>query len=745
MRLLTYLFLALILSTTIQAQEKTSLIPKVMTMETQEGFFTINSDTKVISNTDALPIANLLTENFGLDQTFDPNIENLISFQNAPFFENEAYSISITEERVIIKAGSGAGHFYAFQTLLQLITADQKLPLSYIEDKPRLAYRGLMLDVSRHFMPKEFVKKLIDVMAFYKLNTLHWHLTDDQGWRIEIKQYPKLTEVGSVRSESMIGHYSDEKYDGKPYGGFYTQDDIKEIVAYAETKFVTIIPEIEMPGHAVAALSSYPELGCSGGPYKVRSEWGVATDVFCPYEETFTFLENVLSEVMALFPSKYIHIGGDECPKDSWKASEFCQNLIKEKDLGDEHGLQSYFITRIDEFVSSKGKKIIGWDEILEGGLSPNATVMSWRGVAGGIEAAKQGHDVIMTPNSHLYLDYYQGNPDSEPLAIGGFLPLDKTYSFDPIPSELTEEEGKFIVGVQGNLWTEYVTTTEQAEYMYFPRALAVAEVGWTTDRTKNYSNFAERVQSQFKNLKKFNINYSQSMYSITMDLLSGEKGKVKVALNSPIPSAEIRFNTDGTAPTLTSPVYTNKGIEISKNAEIKARLFQDDEPLGHVFSQSIIINKITGSDYKSEFKPTKYKGGSSNALTNGIKGSVNRLEEWVGINGENLNVVFELDGKTKFSKISLSFLHAPSSWIMLPKSVTISGSKDGINYQKLGEFSIDQELNPESRLENVSLKIKGKKLKKLKIEATNFGPLPANHPGKGSPSWLFVDEIEVE
>lgn len=745
MRLLTYLFLALILSTTIQAQEKTSLIPKVMTMETQEGFFTINSDTKVISNTDALPIANLLTENFGLNQTFDPNIENLISFQNAPFLENEAYSISITEERVIIKAGSGAGHFYAFQTLLQLITADQKLPLSYIEDKPRLAYRGLMLDVSRHFMPKEFVKKLIDVMAFYKLNTLHWHLTDDQGWRIEIKQYPKLTEVGSVRSESMIGHYSEEKYDGKPYGGFYTQDDIKEIVAYAETKFVTIIPEIEMPGHAVAALSSYPELGCSGGPYKVRSEWGVATDVYCPYEETFTFLENVLTEVMVLFPSKYIHIGGDECPKDSWKASEFCQNLIKEKELGDEHGLQSYFITRIDEFVSSKGKKIIGWDEILEGGLSPNATVMSWRGVAGGIEAAKQGHDVIMTPNSHLYLDYYQGNPDSEPLAIGGFLPLEKTYSFDPIPSELTEDEDKFIVGVQGNLWTEYVTTTEQAEYMYFPRALAVAEIGWTTDRTKNYSNFAERVQSQFKNLKKLNINYAQSMYSITMDLLSGEKGKIKVALNSPIPSAEIRYNTDGTAPTLTSPVYTNKGIEISKNAEIKARLFQDDEPLGHIFSQSIIINKITGSDYKSEFKPTKYKGGSSNALTNGIKGSVNRLEEWVGINGENLNVVFDLDSKTKFSKISLSFLHAPSSWIMLPKSLTISGSKDGINYQKLGEFSIDQELNPESRLENVSLKIKGKKLKKLKIEATNFGPLPANHPGKGSPSWLFVDEIEVE
>lgn len=745
MRPLAFLLITICFINPLQAQEKLDLIPKVSKLKSKTGFFTINKDTKVISTTDILPIANLLIEKYGLEVSSDPSSSNLISFQNAPFLPSEAYTISVSEEQILIKASNGAGHFYALQTLLQAINGEQKIPQMYIEDEPRFGHRGLMLDVSRHFMPKEFVKKLINVMAVYKLNSLHWHLTDDQGWRIEIKQYPKLTEVGSIRSETMKGHYRENKFDGKPHKGFYTQEDIKEIVAFAQSKYVNIIPEIEMPGHAVAALASYPALGCSGGPYKVRTEWGVATDVFCPYEETFTFLENVLSEVIELFPSKYIHIGGDECPKDSWKASDYCQNLIKENELGDEHGLQSYFITRIDNFLSSKGKKIIGWDEILEGGLSPNATVMSWRGVAGGIEAAKQGHDVIMTANSHLYLDYYQGSPENEPLAIGGFLPLEKVYAFDPIPNELSKEEEKFIIGVQGNLWTEYIPSPSQAEYMLFPRALAVAELGWSTHENKEYPNFAERVQKHFSKLEELNVNYATSMFAITMQLLDGEQGKVKIDLQSPIPSTEIRFTTDGTEPSLNSQKYDSKGIELTKNTQVKARLFQENKALGHVFRQNISVNKVTGKSYKGDFPPSKYTGGSQYGLTNGIKGTSNRLEEWLGINGEDLNVIFEIDRKTKINEVKLSFLHAPSSWIMLPKSVSVLGSKDGVNFKKLAEISIPTEENQEDRLENVILSVKGKKLKHLKIQAQNFGSLPESHPGKGSPSWLFVDEIEVE
>jgi hexosaminidase len=366
------------------------------------------------------------------------------------------------------------------------------------------------LDVGRHFFSVDFIKKYINLMAMLKMNTFHWHLTEDQGWRIEIKKYPKLQEIAAFRDETLIGHYSDKphQFDGKKYGGFYTQEEIKEVVKYASARQITIIPEIEMPGHSQAAIAAYPELGCTGEQVKVATKWGVFEEIYCPKETTFKFLEDVIDEVSNLFPGKYIHIGGDEAPKIRWENCEHCQNLIKKEGLKDEHELQSYFIARMEKYINSKGKQIIGWDEILEGGLAPNATVMSWRGTNGAIEAAKQKHTVILTPQSHCYFDHYQSENKNEPLAIGGFLPLEKVYNFNPIPDELTTEEHQYVLGAQGNVWTEYMQTSENVEYMVFPRAIALSEVLWSAKEHRNYTDFIYRLEYFNKILDARNVNH---------------------------------------------------------------------------------------------------------------------------------------------------------------------------------------------------------------------------------------------
>jgi hexosaminidase len=394
-----------------------------------------------------------------------------------------------------------------------------KVPSCEITDEPRFAYRGMHLDVGRHLFPVEYIKRYIDMIALHKMNTFHWHLTEDQGWRIEIKKYPKLTEVGAFRKETIVGHAGKKPavYDGKPYGGFYTQEDIRDIVAYAKSKFITVIPEIEMPGHSLAALAAYPELSCTGGPFEVGTKWGVFDNVYCAgKEETFKFLEDVLTEVIALFPSQYIHIGGDECPKTKWAKCPLCQQRIRQEGLKDEKELQSYFIRRIEKFLISKGKRLIGWDEILEGGLAPEATVMSWRGTAGGIEAAKQGHDVIMSPNKYVYLDYYQCEPEGQPLAIGGYLPLELVYSFNPQFSELNANEQKHILGLQGNVWSEYLSTPQYMEYMTYPRMFAISEIGWTPASKKDFEDFLARFEVQRKRYDKLGINYFKGDYRNT-------------------------------------------------------------------------------------------------------------------------------------------------------------------------------------------------------------------------------------
>jgi hexosaminidase len=537
MKRLFLVVIAVVCCLSLCAQTKTelNLVPVPAQIKTNAGQFTIHPNTQIAllpqnqEMENAVAIFNGLLNRAGgyrLQVGNSPLSSNAVVCKINPAIGNpEGYKLSVKPNLITLEAQTPQGIFYGMQTLRQLLPPQIErpyasnvawtIPCVEIEDSPRFAYRGLMLDVCRHFQPKQFIMKFIDMLAYHKMNTFHWHLTDDQGWRIEIKKYPKLAQISAFRNRTLDGRYATpatRKWNNTRYGGYYTQEDIKEIIAYAKKRFITIIPEIEMPGHAVAALTAYPELSCTGGPFEVEGLWGIFNDIYCPKEETFTFLQNVLTEVADLFPSEYIHIGGDEAPKTRWKNCAHCQALIKKEGLKDEHELQSYFIKRIEKFVESKGRRIIGWDEILEGGLAPNATVMSWRGEKGGIEAAKQKHDVVMSPNTHAYLDYYQANPKTEPLAIGGYVPLWKTYSFNPIPAELTPEEAKHILGFQGNLWTEYIPTAEKVEYMLFPRGAAVAETGWSPNAKKNYTDFKARMIQQFKRYDGMDWNYSKAI-----------------------------------------------------------------------------------------------------------------------------------------------------------------------------------------------------------------------------------------
>ncbi len=509
-----------------------SLVPRPNHLQARAGDFVLNSKTSLsISSkiTDIDLVVDFLRERFGPPTGFAfPRVEqadtNTIAFIHDPEIKGAdgAYVLDVTPHRIEIRSSNARGLFYGVQTLRQLLPPAIEsrdsvegivwtVPCVHIEDAPRFSYRGMHLDVGRHFFPVSFVKKYIDLIALQKMNYFHWHLTEDQGWRIEIKRYPKLTQVGAFHKQTLVGSARKKPYiyDGEPYGGFYTQDQIREVVDYARKRFVTIVPEIEMPGHSSAALAAYPELGCTGGPYQVAERWGIFKDIYCAgKEETFTFLENVLSEVVELFPGRYIHIGGDEAPKDRWKTCPLCQKRIKDEGLKDEHELQSYFIHRIEKFLLTKNRNIIGWDEILEGGLAPRATVMSWRGIKGGIAAAKQKHEVIMTPTSNCYFDYYQADPRTQPLAIGGFLTLKMVYNYEPVPEELSAEEAKYILGTQGNVWTEYMLNEKYVEYMAFPRSSALAEVAWTQSANKDWSEFLSRLQGFQEHLGALNVNY---------------------------------------------------------------------------------------------------------------------------------------------------------------------------------------------------------------------------------------------
>lgn len=533
--------------------------------------------------------------------------------------QSESYRLSVSERAAVLTAATPAGLIEGIETLRQLMPAALEqavratspwgsvsahpvtlaataapvqwaIPAVEIEDAPRFRYRGTLLDVARYYFPPEFLTKLIDMMALYKFNALQLHLTDDQGWRIEIKKYPKLTEVGAWRRETMVGQ-TPVPYvgDGKPHGGFYTQQQIRDLVAYAAARNITIVPEIEMPGHAGAALAAYPNLSCTGGPFEVSTTWGVHEDIFCPSEQTFAFLEDVLTEVMELFPSQYIHVGGDEVPKTRWKTSPVAQDLMRREGLKNEEELQSYFIKRIERFLSSHGRKLIGWDEILEGGIAPEATVMSWRGIQGGIAAAQQGHDVIMTPTDYAYLDQYQGDPTAEPLAIGGYLPLDSVYAWEPVPNVLTPAQSAHVLGAQGNLWSEYVPTSTHAEYMLFPRLLAMSEVFWSVREARNWNSFLARVPAQLARLDALDVNYR---VPDPLGLIAERKvleARTRVEMTSFVPGAVIRYTTDGSNPTESSTVYTGP-IDVATNppTTVSARVFMPNGRAGSVVREQV-------------------------------------------------------------------------------------------------------------------------------------------------------------
>jgi hexosaminidase len=497
-----------------------SIIPLPRSIEYGKGSFPLKEHIHICPmDSSFMPEAELFREQAkqlaGIEAGICPGkpcksnyIEILKNLEGIP----ESYSLLITKKKITLVAPDNAGVWYGLQSLLQAMSTakDKKIPTALIQDDPGYAWRGMHLDVCRHFFSKEEVKKYIDYLSLYKMNVFHWHLTEDQGWRIEIKKYPKLTSTGAWRSGSMIGPYKDQKFDNIRYGGFYTQEDIREVVAYAAERHITVVPEIEMPGHALAALASYPEYSCTGGPFEVGKAWGVYDDVYCAgNDNTFIFLQNILDEVITLFPGEYLHIGGDECPKTRWKACERCQKRMQDNNLKDEHELQSYFIQRIEKYVNSKGKKIIGWDEILEGGLAPNAAVMSWRGTDGGMAAARAKHNAVMTPGKPCYFDHYQNaDKKNEPLAIGGLNTLKDVYDYYPVPQALEDDEEKYILGAQGNVWTEYMTSFAQVEYMALPRMAALAEVLWSMPSSRNYNDFLSRLKAQSVQLDKKKANY---------------------------------------------------------------------------------------------------------------------------------------------------------------------------------------------------------------------------------------------
>ncbi len=537
MRNLFLIFFSIILfsctnkyDTIVNSESDYHIIPKPQELVISNGRFLVKPSTKISIDEGLMNESDYLVSilNAATGYQITTSDSGTIKLKLDASIENEeGYKLTVTSSKIILAAKTSKGIFYGIQSLRQLMpvsielkdgsVSELTIPSVEIIDNPRFGYRGMHLDVARHFFGVEDIKKYIDLIAMHKMNTFHWHLTEDQGWRIEIKKYPKLTEIGSVRKETLIGHggssSNNRTFDGKEYGGFYTQEEVKEIVAYATTKHITIIPEIELPGHASAAIAAYPELGNTGAQIEVVTRWGVFYDIYAPKEETFQFLEDVLTEVIELFPSKFIHIGGDEAPKTQWEEGAFAQEVIKREGLKDEHELQSYFIGRIEKFLNSKGRDIIGWDEILEGGLAPNATVMSWRGEEGGIEAAKQHHNVIMTPNTTVYFDYYQVDEEgrkNEELAIGGYLPVEKVYSYEPIPEELSADEQKYILGAQGNLWTEYVKTYDRVEYMVLPRLTALSEVVWTQKELKDYNDFKIRLNVLSKRYDALEINYAK-------------------------------------------------------------------------------------------------------------------------------------------------------------------------------------------------------------------------------------------
>ena len=685
--------------------------------------------------------------------TDDKQIELALGLEND---NKEAYRLEVTENKVIITGATEAGVFYGIQTLRKAVPlgdAIASLAAVTINDAPRFGYRGVMLDVARHYQPVAFVKKFIDLLAMHNINRFHWHLTEDQGWRIEIKQYPKLTELGSMRKETVIGNNSPE-YDGKPHGGFYTQEEIREIVAYAQERYVTTIPEIDLPGHMMAALTGYPEFGCTGGPYEVATSWGVFDEVLCAGNEgTYTFLENILTEVMEMFPAEYIHIGGDEVPKVRWEECPKCQAKIKELGIkGDdkhtkEHYLQSYLTARIERFLNDNGRRIIGWDEILEGELAPNATVMSWQGMGGGIQAAQMGHDVIMTPNTYVYFDYYQtANTEDEPTAIGGFLPLEKVYSFEPAPESLTPEQRGHILGAQANLWTEYIPTPEQAEYMLLPRMAALSEVAWSQPEKKDYYNFLTRLPQLTDLYSKAGYNFATHVYDVQAKLEPNFQTNALDVEFSTLADSPIYYTLDGSEPTKSSNEYVGK-FTVKEDAKIKAAAFANGKLSSKIFSEEI---KMSKSSYKPiTMLSTAARGYSFNGaplLVDGLYGSSNyKTGRWIGFQGADLVVVIDMLQPTEITEVKFNTNVVTGDWIFDAEEVIVETSNDNETFETIvSEKGLNVKEDHWQDVVNHEFTFDATTARYFKVTIKSLSEMPEWHAGKGRGAYVFVDEIAL-
>ena len=663
--------------------------------------------------------------------------------------EAEAYTLAVTPSGVEVCGGTPQGVFHGLQSLRQLvIDGEGVVPAVTVSDKPYFAHRGGMLDPCRHFWTVDEVKEYIDILAMHKLNKFHWHLTDDQGWRIEIKKYPELTRVGSVRGETLIGHHhTSSEYDKTPHGGYYTQKQIREIVKYAADRYVTVIPEIELPGHAVAALTSYPWLGCKGEGYEVRRRWGISKEVFCPGKETtFEFLQNVFAEVLELFPSEFIHIGGDECPKDSWKQCPLCQERIRTEGLKDEFELQSYTVRRMEKWLREHGRKIIGWDEILEGRAPSDAVVMSWRGSEGGIAAAKLGHDVIMTPNSHFYFDYYQSlDTDAEPFGIGGYIPMEQVYSYDPAFPELTPEQQKHILGVQANLWTEYVLSDEHLEYMLLPRLAALSEVQWCLSETKDWNRFIGSFRMD-KIYSQLGYEFAKHIFGVTASYaVDPEKGGVVMTLTTQ-GGAPIRYTLDGSDPTASSPLY-KAPVTIGESCTFKAAALREGMQTP-VYTRKFDFNKATGRRIALNAAPTlKYTYGGASLLVDGYRGGpVYSNGAWIGFLNEPLDVTIDMQGAKPYSAVTVESLVEKGEWVFPPSSVGVYLSDDGREFTEAALMSVPQETagSPDGG-KPVKVLFPETSARYLRVVARTVDPIPAWHGAAGQKAHMFVDEIIVE
>jgi len=743
-----------------------SIIPQPQSMVLGKGYFQFTQETVFVIDPALMPAQLSFLKQFERASGFKFAVQkaalsgNSVVIDTDKSLPKEGYTLEVTPEKINIKAADYNGALYALQTLRQLlpnevestklVKCDWLVPSVTISDAPQYQWRGLMLDVSRHFFPKEYILKTLDRMAMLKLNTFHFHLVDNEGWRIEIKKYPKLTEVGAwridqedklwdERTPNPANAFANPATAPKKYGGFYTQEDIKEIVTYATKLGITVIPEIEMPAHAMSAIAAYPELSCHKRPIGVPSGavWPI-TDIYCAgQEETFDFIEEVLTEVLALFPSQYIHVGGDEATHTEWERCPKCQLRMKEHQLKNVHQLQSYFIKRIDDFLTSKGRTLVGWDEIMDGGLAKNAVVMNWRGIEVGKKALAQGNPIVLT--SDCYIDNYQGLPDYEPQANGGYLPLKKLYNYNLEKEALADAsvEKSKVLGTQANLWAEHVGSTEHSEYMLFPRLLALAEISWTNDKLKDWDSFMRRTQHFMQRMDVMGIDYARSVYQV-VPTVENKEGNIYLKLECEVPNADIRYAL-GDTPIEKGEKYSAP-IAIKATTTYKAAVFSANAT-NTITSGQITFHKAIGKPVNySPLYHKSYQGQGEGTLTNVIRGTKNFHDgQWLGWLGDDVTLSLDLGQTTEVSEVRIGAMDAQSSGIYFPERLTVALSADGKNYREVAAQEEPCTIKGKPSLKDFVLKFDPKSTRYLKIQLKNV-----KTPPKGGDAWLFIDEILV-